>query len=164
VSLPDRSESDSLTYSVGPRSSSLAPLNLLMTFLFQVASRSQQTRSLPAATHFSRCISPAMTYAGLGMLISIPSVISLHCEHCGVGNARSLNALSYRNARSDPIPSGQASLNDRARSWRYTAEPGYCAPFALWDLFLPHNRPAQPSASISLPYGPPQLSVPELRA
>ena len=26
---------------------------------------------------------------------------------------------------------------------RYTAKPGYCAPFALWALFLPQNRTAQ---------------------
>jgi hypothetical protein len=54
------------------------------------------------------------------------NVISLHCERCDVGNARSLNAPSYRNARSDPytgllhyatVPGGKASLNDRARSF-----------------------------------------------
>ena len=33
-------------------------------------------------------------------------------------------------------------------------EPGCCAPFALVGLFLPQNRPARPSASISLSYGP----------
>jgi hypothetical protein len=82
-------------------------------------------------------ISPAMTYAGLGMLMS--NVISLHCERCGVGKARSLNALSYRNARSDPVPDGKAKLNDRARSWN---------PSAL------HRAPPSRDAVPLLPCGP----------
>ena len=58
---------------------------------------------------------------------------------------------------------GKASLNDRGEIvgshplvalHQVHAEPGWCAPFALWALFLPQNRPAQHSASISLSYGP----------
>src|SRR5271156_5485005 len=104
-----------------------------------------------------------MTYAGLGMLMS--NVISLHCERCGVGNARSLNALSYRNARSEPhtgsrhyaaVPSGKASLNDKGEIvdpilWllyiRYTAELGYL-PFLPcgWGPFSA-AKPSRPALS-----------------
>jgi hypothetical protein len=83
-----------------------------------------------------------MTYARLGMIMS--NVISLQRERCDVGNARSLNAPSYRNAR---------SVHHPAR---------ILAPFALWGPF----SAAKPSCPAPNKHKsivrPPQLSVPEL--
>jgi hypothetical protein len=93
-----------------------------------------------------------MIYAGLGMIMS--NVISLHCERCGVGNARSLNALSVeaqgwtptQGLRHYATVARQASMT--ARSWiilwllyiRCTAELGYVPLLPCGALFLPQNR------------------------
>lgn len=116
-----------------------------------------------------------MTYAGLGMMML--NVISLHCERCGVSNARSLNALSYRNVRSNPhakvaalCHGGKASLSDGeivdhplAALHQVHRRAGISTcPFCPVEPFFCRETILPPSASISLSYGPFNFSVPEL--
>jgi hypothetical protein len=106
-----------------------------------------------------------MVYARLGMLISIE--FFLHRERCGISSNARLRKGPDPQRRAVALCYGakvarQVWMTGRDRgipSFGYftsgtPASRGYCVPFALWVLFLPQNRPSQPSASIKSIVGP----------
>jgi hypothetical protein len=105
-------------------------------------------------------ISHVMTYAGLGMLISLE--FFLHLERCGISsNVRSRKGLDLniglRHYATVLGFAGQAWVIGRDRGshllllyLRYTCKAGILCPFCPVGLFLPQNGPPPGSASISL--------------